>query len=495
VCEALGPVRFDHWEKLSAEDLEAEGPDWPFDPDKLWPVGTHIQAPVVRCFATEEVQAGNTFDNALFMIENGNVWEKFGGFDTGKRQINLPDGGFIVSTTSAATSKDGGKDTFDIFDETHLWTLPRLKTLHNTVTRNLVKRKKADGWALETTTMYCPGEESVAEETFNAIDKGGGHIAGILFDHRQAPEDLNIKNVDDLRDSLKFVYGPAAAWTNIDSIIMDEFQNPTKRESDNRRYWLNQPWSTEDKYVTPSQWDAICEPGVKIPKGAEVVLSFDGAYNNDCTGILACSIEDTPILEVVDFWKRDPNLPLAVEWKVPRLGVMESLRQACKNYRVRMIVANPALWEMELETLEEERVAEVGAFNMQSKSMIAATKRLYDCITNDPDPGVHKVRHNGNEDLRSHMLAASIKEDARGVRVQKDPVHPQNKIDLCVCAIMATDQAMKILDNVPQVWSLEEVLADEAARVRAEAGEDFEDETEEIPNNATADRFIPMKYN
>ena len=35
------------------------------------------------------------------------------------------------------------------------------------------------------------------------------------------------------------------------------FRDPQNRESDNRRYWLNQPWTTEDKFTTPNAWDAL----------------------------------------------------------------------------------------------------------------------------------------------------------------------------------------------------------------------------------------------
>ncbi|HEV8065631.1 MAG TPA: hypothetical protein VGP46_12390, partial [Acidimicrobiales bacterium] len=169
-AESLAPVRFDGW------DARGE------------PVGRPITAPVIRCFATEEGQAGNTFDNCLYMMENGAVYDEYGGIDPGITRINLPDGGSIISTSSSATSKDGGKDTFDVFDETHLWTLPRLKSLHATVTRNLIKRKIADGWALETTTMFCPGEDSVAEETH----KSARDLTAVLFDHRQAAMDVDI---------------------------------------------------------------------------------------------------------------------------------------------------------------------------------------------------------------------------------------------------------------------------------------------------------------
>lgn len=57
--------------------------------------------------------------------------------------------------SSADSSKDGGKSTSIVADETHLWVwLPRLKRLHRVMVRNLLKRKIASGWMLATSTMY-----------------------------------------------------------------------------------------------------------------------------------------------------------------------------------------------------------------------------------------------------------------------------------------------------------------------------------------------------
>ena len=51
VCaEALGPVRFDGW--------DADGQ----------PVGKQVRSPLIKCLATEESQAGNTFENAAFVL-------------------------------------------------------------------------------------------------------------------------------------------------------------------------------------------------------------------------------------------------------------------------------------------------------------------------------------------------------------------------------------------------------------------------------------------
>lgn len=49
VAEALGPVRFDGW--------DADGQ----------PVGRPVRSPLLKCLATEESQAGNTFENIAFI--------------------------------------------------------------------------------------------------------------------------------------------------------------------------------------------------------------------------------------------------------------------------------------------------------------------------------------------------------------------------------------------------------------------------------------------
>ena len=133
-------------------------------------------------------------------------------------------------------------------DEVHLWTTPELHRLYATVTRNIVKRRIADGWLMVTSTMYAPGEDSVAE-TIHAAARGK-KMAGLLWDHREAPADIDVNDDAQLHAGLEYVYGAAAPWTNIDGIVA-EFHDPTKSEGDNRRYWLNQPAKRADRLFDP----------------------------------------------------------------------------------------------------------------------------------------------------------------------------------------------------------------------------------------------------
>ncbi len=94
------------------------------------PVGRPVRFPEVLCVATEETQAGNTFDNCAYMLAEGAAFDAYPGIDVGRRaatstRILLPGGGVIEPTTSGAVSKDGGKSSFIVFDETHLHSTPR----------------------------------------------------------------------------------------------------------------------------------------------------------------------------------------------------------------------------------------------------------------------------------------------------------------------------------------------------------------------------------
>src|ERR1022692_1525505 len=209
VCvEALGPVRFDGWRGNV-------------------PIGAPVTSPIIRCLATEENQAGITYDGALYMLSEGLVCDEYPGLDLGVTRVNLPGGGSIEPVTSASKSKDGGRESFIVLDEAHLWTTPELHRLFAVVSRNVVKRRAADGWLMITSTMFGPGEGSVAE-SLHAAAKGKGS-PNFLWDHREAPADVDISDDKQLRRALEYVYGDAAEWTNIDGILA-EFHDPTKSE-------------------------------------------------------------------------------------------------------------------------------------------------------------------------------------------------------------------------------------------------------------------------
>lgn len=281
--EALGPCRFDHW----AEPGEIS--DWGYEYEPGEPVGAPLRYVEILNVATEEDQAGNTYDAVYYMLNpetcSPQLLEDYGRLDVGLTRVNLPNQrGSIEPVTSADSSKDGGKSTFVVADETHLWILKRLRSLHRTILRNLLKRKIASGWMLETSTMYGEGEGSVAEGTHAyavAVRSGRRQDSSLLFDHKQAAATWDLSDRKQRIKALKQAYGPAAAWMDLEAIA-DSWDDPDVTESEFRRYWLNQPVPMEEKptSILP-RWAAGVDRGMVLdgPPVLAIAVSFDRAWS------------------------------------------------------------------------------------------------------------------------------------------------------------------------------------------------------------------------
>lgn len=265
--EALGECRFDHW----AEPGEVS--DWGYEYEPGEPVGRKLTYVEALNVATEEGQAGNTYDGVYYMLHpetcSDALLDRFGHIDVGLTRVNLPDSrGFIEPVTAANESKDGGKSTFIVADETHLWIPPmsgrfKLGKMHQTMVRNLLKRKVASGWMLETSTMYAEGEQSVAEGTHayaKSLAEAGRDDGKLLFDHQQASEEWNLNDRAERLKALTEAYGPAAAWMDLEALA-DYWDDPQASEAEFRRFWLNQPVPLEDPNLFDiGHWGALKRP-------------------------------------------------------------------------------------------------------------------------------------------------------------------------------------------------------------------------------------------
>jgi phage terminase large subunit-like protein len=386
--EALGPVRFDGWRGNV-------------------PIGAPVLSPIIKTLATEESQAGNTYDNVLFMLQNGVALDAYPGLDVGLTRINLPNGGSIEPVTSASKSKDGGKETFAVADEVHLWNTPELHRLYATVTRNITKRKIADGWLLITSTMYAPGEGSVAESMHEAAK--GRRMTGLLWDHREAPADVDLEDDDQLRKALEYVYGSAAEWTNIDGIIANEFRDPTKTESDNRRYWLNQPAKRADRLFDPLQAKVLARSDIRVDHGSAIVLGFDGSENRDATALIGWTIGDVPHRFTVGLWERPANAD--ADWRIPRGEVDAAVYRAFRDFDVRLMVCDPAYWAAEMEGWDkefgEDRVVKVNT--RENKTMVDAVQRYTVALSEG------LFTHDGSPDVQRHVDNMAPRDTRAGI--------------------------------------------------------------------------------
>lgn len=316
----LGPVQFDGW--------DAQGD----------PVGRPVTYPFIRCLATEEEQTGNTYDNILYMAQEGRVAEDYD-LDPGLTRtfIREPGGGEIVPSTSGSASKDGGKETGATADETHLYIQREQRTMYRTVSRNMGKRKDAEPLMWETTTSFEPGEGSIAEQAHDryALMEVEEAVVkhGVLFDHHQGDEPKRFGDDRSLIKALKSAYGPAAEWMDFNRIvrIVRDAEDP---EGEAYRYYLNRPRKMAGQWIGKDALEIVFQE-FKVKKRSMVTLGFDGSETDDHTALWGCT--ESGDLFAVGIW-----IPGAPRWEA---DVDRAVEWVFQNFDVVRFYGDPPWWQ------------------------------------------------------------------------------------------------------------------------------------------------------
>jgi phage terminase large subunit-like protein len=416
-AEALGPVRFAGWDHRG------------------YPLGRPVTSPYIPCISTEEGQAtDNVYGVVEFMLREGAI-SRTEGLDVGLTRTYLPGGGKIQPVTARASSKDGGKETFALVDETHLFTTPDLIRLHATVRRNLAKRRQAEPWCLETSTMYAMDEGSVAESSHHYAQKvaeGAITDSGFVFDHRQGSAEFEWDDDDQLRAALVEAYGEAAHWMDIERLIA-EIRDPQTTEADARRYFLNQPSRRSTAWLGTGAWTRCADPDREWPEDREpIVLGFDGSYDNDSTGLVGCTLDGH--LFVIDVWEKPER---ERDWIVPRDEVDWAVDAAMQRWQVLELCPDPNGWHGEVAKWEHRYGDVVVRWRPEAIGMVsAACSEFYSAVLNQT------LSHDGDLRLQRHLSNATVKETPEGAYIRKEGRRSPRKIDLAYAAVIAYARAM-----------------------------------------------------
>ena len=235
---------------------------------------------------------------------------------------------------------DGGHLTHN----THLWIPPgtgvfKLGRMHQTMVRNLFKRREASGWMLETSTMYAAGENSVAEGTHNYAKAGGGKL---LFDHREASAHWDIEDRGQRIEALREVYGPAAEWMDLEAIA-DYWDDPQASDAEFRRFWLNQPIALGRSVFDIRRWasEPLCNRSAPAPTRVVLAVAATPDRSRACIGVAGAAGEcgDKTLVmchraplsdiaaKVADIVKKRDVVEVVLAGAAPRGGVIPRLTQ------------------------------------------------------------------------------------------------------------------------------------------------------------------------
>lgn len=415
LAELCGPTRFGGW------DARGE------------PVAVRPVAPWVQIAAVSEDQTDNTYAAMYAMAQESDLAGTE--VDIGLTRMFLIGGtGRIEPVTASAGSRLGQRITFAVLDETHLWTSRNGgHRLVSTIRRNA---SKMGGRTFESTNAPAIGEDSVAERTLRASEKGA---PGLLYDSEEAPfvEDLHDRAA--VLDALRVSYGDAVRWINLERLA-DEVADPGTDPSDAYRFYFNLARSTGECPFDIPIWETLAAPGREIEPGEVIGLGFDGSISDDWTALYGAT-RDGHVFKV-KAWSRPAGA--SADWRIPRGDVHETVARVFDRWKVGRMLADPPKWWTELDQwadLYGEDV--VGALDTNQKRRFApACDRFATSIRE------RAVTHDGDKDLTAH-LAACKRVQVRIADDDNDGRTPfvvdkadTRKIDCAVAAILALEAAM-----------------------------------------------------
>jgi len=400
--------------------------------------GRGVRDPFIALVAYTEEQGDELAYGALKAILEESPIAK--DFDIGLERILRKGGdGKAVSLAGSPNARDGARTTFQHFDETHRFTLPRLKQAYQTMQANLPKRKLADTWSLETTTAPEPGAGSIAELTLDyarAVMEGRVADSDLFFYHRQAGDNHDLTTKEGARAAVIEASGNAAVWRDIDS-VMSAWANPTTDRAYWERVWCNRLVQSSSQAFDVELWKQLVKRDYRAADRALIALGFDGSVFHDATAIVATEIK-TGFQWLAGLWERPYNREI---WEVPSSEVDAVVKTLFEQFTVWRMYADPFRWEPWINTwiarFGKERVVEWPTNRPRPMTLACAA---YDGamkqsqISHDGSPDFTRHIGNARKDESSHLF------DEEGKKlwtIRKERPDSPNKIDAAMAAILS----------------------------------------------------------
>jgi phage terminase large subunit-like protein len=305
------------------------------------PTGGGVTDPYIPLVAYTEEQSDELCYGALRVILG--LSDLAADFDIGLERILRRRGdGKAVALATAPDARDGARTTFQVFDETHRFTLPRLLRAHQAMLANIPKRRQSDAWSLETTTAPEPGTGSVAEATMQyarSVADGSASDSRLFFFHREASDTHDLSTDEGVRAAVLEASGPVAEWSDVESIV-EQWRDPTADRAYLERVWLNRLVRSSSQAFDVEHWKQLAADN-PVQSGDLIVIGFDGAMFHDSTAIV-CTHVASGYQWVAGLWERPHGHE---DWQVPADEVDLVMRDLFERYDVWRLYADPPYWQ------------------------------------------------------------------------------------------------------------------------------------------------------
>lgn len=409
-----------------------------FDKDGT-PIGKPQPAPWVQVAAVSRDQTRNTFTLFPTMCSRALIDEY--GLEIHKEIIHKKGGGRIEAVTSSPKSLEGGRSHFVIMNETQFWLENNNgHEMAGAIQGNVAKGRGGSFRRLSICNAHRPGEESIAEQDYEAFEKimGGVNFSKFFYDALEAPADTNMEDYESLKHGLTVARGDST-WLDVPRLI-EEIADPRTVRSEARRKYLNQIVASEDSWITPWEWDAIAVPALRLKPGDQITLGFDGSRGGDHTALCACRIDDGAIF-LLEAWNPE-SFP---DNKIPTTSVDQAVHRAFELYDVVSFRADVKEFESYIDSWEAQyrkrlivkaSPGNLIAYDMRSKGkreFLIECERFRDAVVEG------SMKHDGNRILRQHVLNARQRPSDTYdlIGIGKESRMSDKKIDAAVTAVLA----------------------------------------------------------
>jgi hypothetical protein len=279
--ELVGPCRFGGWDAAGNPVAVS-----------IWEMGGTADIPFA---ATAEDQAKDTAWSSFHFVAERCSYAHTLDITKDKVTVRQNGAGNARVVTSSSIARDGGRPTFTVEEEAHLWVLPELVELDRVLDYNLAKLGSNDPHGLKVSTMFGVGDGSVLESDFKRWEEDPD--SGILLDIRSARDSvfdpeigkdrpLNPKVDADILLGIQDAKG--------DAYWLDEYRifRRFKRSKDAAiRYWWNKRAVSEKRAIDPDDW-AAAESDRAIVPGEPICVGFDGSLYDDSTAVIVSCLSD-----------------------------------------------------------------------------------------------------------------------------------------------------------------------------------------------------------
>jgi hypothetical protein len=439
-----------------------------FNRDGSLKQGRPVVDPYIPMLANAKLQVNELAFGALkYICEEGPDADLFD--SSLERIIRLDDrgraDGKAVPLANAPDSNDGGRTTWQGFDETHRLYLPSERNAVTTMEANLGKRVAQDPWSMSTTTAGEPGQNSVAEtDHFEAEAMARNEIKRprMFYFHRQGSDDWDMDKFEDRCKAIIEASGPElAARTDVEDLA-SQWDIPGADKPYLERVWTNR-WTQQGlQAFNLGLWKNLARPERRIPRGAYVTVGFDGARFRDSTALVITDVRTG--LQQIEFLDEQPLND--DDWEVDERALTAKWNYIRRSYKVLLFKGDPAYYTATLGTwaakagdspITKKPIVQEFWTNKQDPMVKAllnyesainsGTITYSDSTKGEPAKHGDLTRHVGNAGKKM-LNTVDLQTGKRKWILGK--LHRTRKFDACMASVLSWDARMEVLPKLPK---------------------------------------------